>query len=271
MLHEVVLVREYHFAWSWITIYINILDFCFFFPDSPDIQLVSENDENMEMIKEEESPAPNGTGANNEISLLQTLAQNTQGEVVYAVDEYGNQIALGVIISEDFNNYTQTSESNEEITVSEDNQLNWIAAEEECPSNCNTMESTDIKQEPFVPLSTTVTDVNPLNIQKKCEKDVIKIYKIDNAARKTLKKIKASKKSRKTVIPSNVKPCEKYKVASVQGLHKKKKTTKRKQSDKTFAMPNSLRGIKFNGIFSKFSKDSALNVKEVNAHYAIYC
>ena len=250
-----------------------LLMFCILlllFPDSPNIQQPCANDENIDRVTEEEYHAPNATEANNEIAVLQSLAQNTQGQLVYALDEYGNQIALGVILSEDFHNHTEISESNEEITVSEDNQCNWIAAEEECPSNCNTMDSTDIKEEPFVPLSTPERYEEPLNMPKKCAKDVIKLYKIDHAARKTLKKIKASKNSRKKVIPSKGKKCEKYKVQSVQGLYKRKKTN-RKQCDKTFAMPNSLRGIKFAGIFTKCFKYYALNVKQVNAQYVIYC
>ena len=105
---------------------------------------------------------------------IEEIAKLDQSEIVYGQDANGNKVILGVILKgapedNDEQYLNQIMEENHE----EASNFNWVGAQEECVS------SNEIKQE--APQDQDVTaDGN----------EFIKVYQVNRAERKTLKKLK---------------------------------------------------------------------------------
>ena len=126
--------------------------------------------------------------------ILQQVTTSSDSEIVYGTDENGNQVILGVILKGSPNEaeceyLDGILQENDE---DENNDLDWVAAEEECVSsqdlNCEVKRENDVEE---------------------CEEYPIRVYQVDKSVRKTLKKlqieIKKKKQERKKMIGNNIK------------------------------------------------------------------
>ena len=149
--------------------------------------------------------------------ILQQVATSSDSEIVYGTDENGNQVILGVILKGSPNEaeceyLDGILQENDE---DENNDLDWVAAEEECVSspdlNCEVKRENDVEE---------------------CEEHPIRVYQVDKSVRKTLKKlqieIKKKKQERKKMIGNNIKG----KSIKVEGRGKKISGRMRRKVDK---------------------------------------
>ena len=145
---------------------------------------------------------------------MQQIANFGPSEIVYGYDDSGNQVILGVILKgsaedndDDYLNKVM-EESNED-----GNDLEWVAVQEECVStNDVTVESNDEK---YVDVG-----VN----------DVIKVYQVNKAERKILKKLKMDVRVQREKRKNKKASCEvpKRKIENT----KRKKMTRNNRSKK---------------------------------------
>ena len=112
-----------------------------------------------------------------EISYLESFATSSNSQMVYACNENGEKVAVGIIVTESF--YGSSENSAEAEVICEPNAA-WIAAEEECVTE--DLKSKDLKQE----------IANEVDKEK-----VVHVYKVNKGKRKeevrkkrTLKQIK---------------------------------------------------------------------------------
>ena len=175
-----------------------------------------------------------------QISRMKDFADSSQSEMIYAVDEYGNEVALGILIQGPF---TDGNEKEEEcfgvIDPHECNNSHWVAAEEECVSSNTQSVQNEIKTE--------VAESNLVEEHSSHKSDAIKVYKVDRAARKTLKKwkidVRGQKEERKTLkVLKKVKKC-----STMPQIQLMKKKAQRNKSDKAFPIPTSTRSMTLNG------------------------
>ena len=160
------------------------------------------------------------------------------------MDEYGNEVAVGIIFDGPFVN----AQEHEDISQVEQvvdveylnkhgiNQLTWVAAEEECVSIQNEKEED--------------TD----GVQEIKGQNIIKVYKVDNAVRKTLKRLKIDVKNKTkwcTRTEGKTKSAAK-KSKICQDIAARKvglKKAKRNLADKTFPRPSSMTKEELHGKF----------------------
>ena len=142
----------------------------------------------VDVVKEE--ICGNGTADDLQTSMLVNLAENLNGQIVFALDEYGNQIALGVILNEDFATKDGILETNEDTNAHDANQFPWIAGEEECVSMATNDQELAFKDQEMSNLPELTCHDGNVKADFKSKAPLIKVYKVQNAARKTLKKMK---------------------------------------------------------------------------------
>ena len=133
------------------------------------------------------------------LDLLQGVANNSQNELVYAYDENGNQMAIGLIVNDFFAvpenqiDNLGTNECESEVDV----QMNWIGGEEECTSSKEIF----VKEEKICDDEQKVED-EP-NQPRVALKRPVRVYKRKRESGNTLKKlklrVKAMKETRKEI------------------------------------------------------------------------
>ena len=180
------------------------------------------------------------------VSRMQTFADSSKSEVIYAVDEQGNEIALALVIEGPFvKDHDESVQDENAVDVegnSNSNPCIWVAGQEEC-----------VITEDHKAVSEEVqNEINKSDLSNGCaaeSSDVIKIYKVDHATRKTLKKLKLDVTKRQP--GKNVKMCIKSsnegKVFEMPKIKLVKKKIKKRLTDKTFAMPSTIRTLTLKG------------------------
>ena len=86
----------------------------------------------------------------NESSSLEKLATDSNSEMVYACDEFGNPIAVGVFVTESFSNLVSPNENSQfqEGQIHRKADPTWVGAVEECATNVDKVHSIDAEIEP---------------------------------------------------------------------------------------------------------------------------
>ena len=176
---------------------------------------------------------------------IEGFAEDSNTQMVHAIDEHGNEVAVALIIEGPFLNDDQEKAPEDKpldvqlLSENEFNQVNWVGAQEECVS---------------IPNCEDPNEQIPILVDVKPKKEVIKVYKFDHAMRKTLKRLKIDKKNKNKVVSmkkkmriSGVKnaqmPAEK---PNIKQFHRK---SRKVISDKMFPMPSSLKGVIVTGQF----------------------
>ena len=129
-------------------------------------------------------------------SMFVDVAAASNGELVYAVGEDGNKIAVGVIMKEDFGYENNNLECNESKKIDDFEDCTWIAGEEECMTidvGSEISEGNQTERREMSLISESNAQKSIEKDPKKDRKDVVKIYQVDHAARKTLKKMEVGK------------------------------------------------------------------------------
>ena len=131
---------------------------------------------------------------------IQDYAEASNSNLVYAQDEFGNNIAVGVFVTEEFHPFVK-SEDLSMGNPTENQDINWVAAVEECLTECNEYSSIE-------------------NAAGSPQKDSIRVYKVKKQkngrkenkgssrnARKTLSELKQVKaiKTKQKVSPPKMK------------------------------------------------------------------
>ena len=139
---------------------------------------------------------------------MENVANSTAGELVYAYDEEGKEVAVGLLISGSFN----------PIDEGENNPNNpWIAAQEECASNeaGPALTTEMVKTEKADDLDGYTDSAKLPGDKKKKQSSVIKTYKSRSNLKKTLRQIRmqiqqkqkknVQKIAQRKMVPNNIK------------------------------------------------------------------
>ena len=167
-------------------------------------------------------------------ALEKVAANSSSSKMVYAYDNAGNQVALGLIVDGSFDDYesgiSRCPKINEEYFAIPENEINWVGANEECVVTCG-------DQGQFVK-NELPEDSSPDTLSgstKKQQLGVVKIYKSRKTSRKTLNEIKrnlqAERKNKKQIQNRSLKLKVKLK-ATMHGQQKKMQKSRRKKSKK---------------------------------------
>ena len=197
---------------------------------------------------------PLNEGNHENMGLLENFAHTSNSQMIYACNEYGEKVAVGLFITENFN--AHNAETKEDYKVEESslsNEVNlygqWVAAQEECVTDS----SEPVKEDMMLAKSTTeVVWVYKVNKGKKKSEPK---KKITLNRLKTLKEIKSKVKvnaqsEQIASSKSKSKTCTKVEefsshcpvVAKVRRGHKR-------NQDKAYPVPNSIRHVKFHSEF----------------------
>ena len=185
-----------------------------------------------------------GSAEIGDLQLLAQAASNTQSDLVYAIDEYGNQVAIGLIIDGSLlnenghvSNPNECSENYCESQISAD--FGCVAVNEECVT-------TEVLDKPIK----LEEDVDQIMDRKKAT--VIKKYKVKDRKRKTLKELRRSR----TKSVKRLQMRKKSRIIQVKkyttGSKKFNKTSRRskKMTDRTFSAPAYVRQMKYTGKYA---------------------
>ena len=185
-------------------------------------------------------------------SMFVDLAEKSNGEIVFAVDEHGNKIAVGVILKEDFANNDVPVSKHQYTNCEDEDQFPWLAAEEECVSMSTADQEFRSKDDEIFNVAQVTCDKANVHDKMKSKEFIIKVYKVSKAARKTLRKMKLPHLQKKTIIQKFA--SRKAKNVEIIGNKmiestKKRKKNRRLKVDKAFPMPQSICEIHFDGNF----------------------
>ena len=204
----------------------------------PAVRPVISIKEGSEILKPIAVISLNGNDNNVQVSTLENFATASNSQLVYACNEFGERIAVGLYVTESFTDNSADFDKNSKMKPIQANAENekWIGAVEECV----TQETKDIK---------TGMSVN------NDAKNSIKLYKVNKGKRKqstaksgcgkkhlTLKEIKKKRSLSQKGSRTSSSKCTS--VIIVQKSVKKRKR-KKKKDDKTFPVPKSIRDLKF--------------------------
>ena len=95
---------------------------------------------------------PSVNGSDGTACLLEELAAKSNSDIIYAQDEFGNNIALGLVLNEDFSagHDVKVENSIQAVDMDVEND-NWVAAVEECTKNSDTEQSVPSLENNFKP------------------------------------------------------------------------------------------------------------------------
>ena len=182
------------------------------------------------------------------------FASSSNQSLVYGFDEEGNKIAIGIVMDGNFGDGSQIDQ--EVIEVQQENNdedtIGWIGAQEECvavSSDINVMGKEYVKNEEYDGKYQEMIE----DYDESKKKEVIKVYKVNRAARKTLKRLKIDLKERKNGLRNKAGAMNKkkrkgppygqcMKIAN-DGKVKPRKRRSKDQKDRTFPKPSGIHGI----------------------------
>ena len=99
---------------------------------------------------------PLNKGNHENMGLHENFARTSNSQMIYACNEYGEKVAVGLFVTENFNaHYAKTKEDYKVEESSLSNEVNlygqWVAAQEECVTDS----SEPVKEDMMLAKSTT--------------------------------------------------------------------------------------------------------------------
>ena len=197
---------------------------------------------------------PFNEGTNDQVGLLENFALSLNSQMVYACNEYGEQVAVGIFVTENFE--VGNRDARKDCEVAEKSEVNefdanndWVAAQEECVTD----NFEKVAQE-------------NISLDKNCE--VVCIYKVKKGKKKvdqkknlrvnqlkTLKEIKSSVKvhvkKEKVVSQQNLSNAESdiLPIRTEDSHHTARRRCGKREVDKTFPVPMSVRHMRIKSEF----------------------
>ena len=206
-----------------------------FSDENQQIQLCDEKDGVLQPL----AMVAMGHGNNcDKVSNLESVAKQSNGQLVYALDDEGKQVAVGLIVPLPEPNEVDISSCEPESFLKENVEVNssWVGAVEECVT-ADEFKENEVKVEPQKSEVIRVYKVNKGKASKKASKS-----KVSECKRKTLKEMKLHHSFGDSAVKMSPKS--------------KPKRYRRLSKDRTFPMPASVRHAdlpsKQNTVYNKF-------------------
>ena len=168
------------------------------------------------------------------VEALEAAANELGTQVVYALDDDGNQVAVGLLVDAGFVKDENASSYSDEQNVHEGGQLVWLGGQEDITTQNDEYCEVDVMKIKEEDLS-----VQNGKIEGAREKEGVEIYNVKRGKKKTLQELKRQLQEKNLQNDKNFKK----KLRMKAGLHTeatKKRKIRKRSNDYTFWKPSSV-------------------------------